>query len=150
MRFGSIFLASSVFAVSLVGQSGNAIAAKTCGDFLATVVHTYSCTITPSGGTPFHDCLEAEGGTGGFLFQFVVLDGGIGGVCACDATGTSKAPKLDAARNAFTCVGSAGSNHDGLSGKVTAGGAKILGGNFASDTPDNGAFSCEEVPLCTP
>jgi len=144
---GSIALVASL-AVALVTSAAVA-AAKRCGDFVPTG-SIYSCNLTPLIGAPFHECFTVTSG-GGAGFEFTApLDEGLTVNCACNATGSTN-PKLVASLSAFTCDARDFANIPlGFSGKLAAGGKKIVGGNIIVASVFVWAFSCNLDPGCVP
>lgn len=141
----------AVLALLLGLDAGRAGAApKPCGDYVATG-SVYSCNLTPLVGTPFHDCLTiASSGGPGFDFTLPLFDGSTV-ACGCDATGSAKPIPLSS-HSSFTCdtADVTSGTPIAFSGKLAAGGKKIVAGNIIYGGSFVWAFSCNLDPGCTP
>ena len=129
-----------------LGSTSTLASSKACGDFLSHIT-TYSCTVTPSIGTAFHDCFVASGSGGSFSGEFSVLAIGFGIDCVCNATGTPSRPKLQSSRTNFVCNSA---NSLAFEGKLVAAGKKITHGNAVDKYGTAYSLTCEQVTSCSP
>src|SRR5262249_9812148 len=132
----SIRIVVAALGAALALASTSALAAPTtCATFLGSGANpaVFSCTVTPFGGPSFHDCFELEStnlAAAGFGLLTVRLGEEVAADCICDASGSSSAPKLETSPSTFICAGLSGSSgFIGMSGKIAAGGKRIMMGN---------------------